>query len=481
MPRDAPGSLTGAIAAWARRDPARLAFIDRDAGVTYATLAYRVDALAGWLARQGVAAGDMAGVTLRDDMAHITTALALLRLGCDQVALASHDPPALRAALAARLRVGVLVGDDAADALPGPAFLRFDPAAWEGDAPAVPAPRPGRLILTSSGTTGRPKLVPLTEDDIAAQMARRADDGRVFYRSITVEHNNARKYHLGLLSLGATTVLAHCATLPGLAEACARFGIDRVTLPPERAAALAEVQAPAGAHPWPARTSLAVFGAAVAPALRRRLMAEVTPNLVVNYSTTEVGTITSAGPDDHAHHPEGVGRPLDGIALRIVDSEGRDLPPGETGLVRLRAPGMAQGYLDDPEAEARAFHDGWFQPGDRGRVEPDGTLVFVGRAAEMMMLGTINIFPAEIERAAGGFPGVAECAAFALRSPALGDIPALAVVETAPGAVDVPALTAACRARLGLRAPRRVVVVPALPRTATGKVQRALLAALAGG
>ena len=133
------------------------------------------------------------------------------------------------------------------------------------------------------------------------------------------------------------------------------------------------------------------------------------------------------------------------------------------------------------EADARAFHDGWFQPGDRGWIEPDGTLVFAGRDAEMMMLGTINIFPAEIERAAEGFPGVADCAAFALRSPSLGDIPALAVVETAPGALDAAALAAACRAKLGLRAPRRVVVVAALPRTASGKVQRDRLAALVEG
>jgi long-chain acyl-CoA synthetase len=98
----------------------------------------------------------------------------------------------------------------------------------------------------------------------------------------------------------------------------------------------------------------------------------------------------------------------------------------------------------------------------------------------MMMLGTINIFPAEIERAAEGFPGLADCAAFALRSPTLGDIPALAAVETAPGALDTAALLAACRARLGLRAPRRVVVVPALPRTATGKVQRDRLGGMAG-
>jgi len=481
MHGEGPGPLNQAIGAWARRDPARLAFIDRDTGVTYAALDRRSGALAAWLARHGAAAGQTVALTLRADMAHIIAALALMRLGCDQVALPSHDPPALRQAVAARLRVGLLVGDDAADALPGIAFLPFDPAAIEGEPPATPPPRMARLILSSSGTTGRPKLIPLSEADIVAQMARRTREGRVFYRSISVEHNNARKYHLGLLSLGATTVLAHCAALPDLAEACARFGIERVTLPPERAAALADVQARAGAHPWPAHTSLAVFGAAVAPALRRRLVAEVTPNLVVNYSTTEVGTMTLAGPDDHARHPEGVGRPLPGVELRVVDAAGQAVPPGQTGLVQTRAPGMTRGYLDDPEAQARAFHDGWFQPGDRGWIEPDGTLVFAGRDAEMMMLGTINIFPAEIERAAEGFPGVADCAAFALRSPALGDIPALAVVETAPGALDAAALAASCRARLGLRAPRRVVVVASLPRNASGKVQRDRLAALAEG
>jgi acyl-CoA synthetase (AMP-forming)/AMP-acid ligase II len=472
------GPLLAALAACAARDPGRAAFIDRGLPVSFAALDRRVAAAAGWLARQGLRPGDGVGVTLRQDMAHITAALALLRLGCDQVTLASHDPPAQRQALAQRLHLALLLGDAPADALPGLPFLRFDPQ----DAPApAPAARAGRIILASSGTTGRPKLVPLAEGDIAAQMARRAGEGRVFFRSITVEHNNAKKYHLGLLAQGATTMLANCAALPDLAQACARHGVERVTLPPERAAALAGLQARPGAHPWPEHASLAVFGAEVTPALRRRLLDGVTRNLVVNYSTTEVGTITLAGPADHDRHPHGVGRALEGVALRIVDEAGRDLPPGQTGLVRMRAAGMPAGYLDDPEATARAFHDGWFQPGDRGRIEPDGTLVFAGRDAEMMILGTINIFPAEIERAAEGFPGLADCAAFALRSATLGDIPALAAVEAAPGALDTAALLAACRARLGLRAPRRVVLVSALPRTATGKVQRDRLAAMAGG
>jgi acyl-CoA synthetase (AMP-forming)/AMP-acid ligase II len=99
----------------------------------------------------------------------------------------------------------------------------------------------------------------------------------------------------------------------------------------------------------------------------------------------------------------------------------------------------------------------------------------------MMILGTINIFPLEIERVAAGFPGVAECAAFAQRSATLGDIPALAVVAAGGATPDAAALLAHCRAQLGVRAPRRVIMLPALPRNAAGKVLRQDLAALAAG
>lgn len=112
-----------------------------------------------------------------------------------------------------------------------------------------------------------------------------------------------------------------------------------------------------------------------------------------------------------------------------------------------------------------------------GYFLPDGSLVHLGRADDMMNLGSIKIFPAEIEAVAQDFPGVSECAAFAVRAPAMGDIPILAVVA-APG-VDADALLAQCRGRLGLRAPRKVLVVPALPRNAQGKVLRRELAALA--
>jgi acyl-CoA synthetase (AMP-forming)/AMP-acid ligase II len=473
--------VAAGVAATARAAPGRVALIDRGCAVTYAALDRQVGRMAAWLLRQGLQPGEMAGVTLRGDVAHLVASLALMRLGCGQVTLASHEPALLRAETAARLGAVAVIGDMREDALPGLGLLLPGEAALDDRLDGVPLPavRSGEalVVLTSSGTTGRPKLIPLTEADIALQASGRRHEGAVQYRALSTEHNNGKKYRLAVLALGGTALLPGGIALPGLAEACTRFAVDCVTLPPQRASDLAELHAARRATaPWPARTAVAIVGSVVGPDLRRRVQAVLTPRLRVTYATTECGGATQAMPDDHARHPDGVGRALPGVAIAIVDDRGRALPAGETGLIRLRTPGMARRYLDDEAATARAFRDGWFQPGDMGRLEPDGTLVFAGRDAEMMILGTLNVFPAEIERAAEGFPGVMACAAFPLASAALGDIPAIAVVESAPGAVDLAGLVAHCRARLGLRAPRRAVVVAELPRNAGGKVLRDRLA-----
>lgn len=474
------GPVAGSVAAIARDDPGRTALIHRDEAISYARLDEAARRMAGWLLRQGVRPGEMVGLTLRDDLLHMTVALALLRMGCGQVALASHDTAAMRAETAARLGVRTILGDSDADSLPGLSLLTPEPA---GPAPDIrPETQAGEtlLVLTSSGTTGRPKLIPLTEADLAAQGDRRRHEGPVAYRSVSCEHNNGKKFRLLLLSTGGTALLPAGIGLEHLAEACARHAVDFVTLQPARGEALADLHAAGAASaPWPARTRLGLSGAAVTPGVRRKIMAALTPHLYVSYSTTECGGITQAGPGDHGDDPDSVGRPMPGVEVRIVDEAGAPLPPGALGRVRVRTPGMARGYLDDPEATARLFRDGWFQPGDMGRLLPDGRLVFAGRDSEMMVLGTINVFAAEIERAAEGFPGLAACAAFPIRSAAVGDIPALAAVETSPGALDTAALLARCRERLGVRAPRRVVVVSALPRNAVGKVQRDRLATLA--
>lgn len=471
----AGGGLLGRLRATAARHPERIAVLGPRTRLGFGELAGRVEGLAAHLARQGVAPGETVGLGIRDDVAHLLASLALLRLGCRQVTLASHEPLPMRAGLAARLGVAVLLADGPGAALPDRPHLVWDAEASAGG--AAPPAGEGVVVLTSSGTTGRPKLIGFGEAALLAQAGHRAGGGAVMHRPVGIEHNNGKRFALSVLANGHAWLLPGASQAGGVAEACRRFGVDLLAIAPHQAEALLAAEAPGA---WPARTQIDLTGAPPGERLVERLQARLTRDVHLRYGTTEVGTIARASPEDHAADPGGAGRLLPGVAVRVADEGGRTLPPGEIGVLHLRGPGTAAGYLDDAEASASAFRDGWFVPGDMGRVDAQGRLTVAGRADEMMMLGSLNVFPAEIEAVAARFPGMGECAAFALRSGALGDIPMLAAVPAAGAGLDGAALLAHCRAHLGLRAPRRVVVLERLPRNAAGKVLRRDLAALAG-
>ncbi len=477
MMRGTTTPILSAIEAVAAQAPDRPALIHRSGVLGYGALVRQVRALAAQFAAAGLRAGDAVGITQRDDVANILCALALIRLGCRQVALPARDPLPLREDVARRLGLRAVVGDEPADAL-GATLIRadIDAARAAPDRPAPPPPGTAELVVGTSGTTGRPKLMAADEAMLVDRAPILAAHGTVFLHALGFDGNHGKRLTLrGLLS-GGTEVLAEGATPEEFAGLARRFGIQRMHLQPQAAAALLADRGRAGA--FPPGLNLFTTGARIPQALRLDLQAALGVGVHVQYGTTEVGMVSLAGPADHAGHPDAVGRVFAGIDVATVDGDGRARPTGEEGLLRFRSSGAVRGYLDDPAADARHFPDGWFQPGDVGRVGPDGELRIVGRQDDMMTLGVIKIFPAEIEAVAEGFPGLRDCAAFALPSGSLGEIPMLACV--AGEGFDAAALLALCRARLGLRAPRKAVILPVLPRNAAGKVLRRDLPRLAG-
>jgi fatty-acyl-CoA synthase len=196
------------------------------------------------------------------------------------------------------------------------------------------------------------------------------------------------------------------------------------------------------------------------------------------YGLTEAGVIThTLPPEQHEARLGSVGRPHALVDVRIVDPEGKEVPPGEVGEVVMKGPTVMLGYWDMPEKTAEAIRDGWLHSGDLGRVDPDGFLYLMGRAKDMIISGGENIYPAEIERVLREHPAIADVAVVGIPDPEWSES-VLAVVVPAPGA----ALTEAdvidfVRGRLaGFKKPRHVQFVEALPATsATGKVQKAEL------
>jgi acyl-coenzyme A synthetase/AMP-(fatty) acid ligase len=184
-----------------------------------------------------------------------------------------------------------------------------------------------------------------------------------------------------------------------------------------------------------------------------------------------------AGPGEHAEE-DCTGRPLSGVVVEIVDPSQGQCRRGERGEIRLKAPGMANGYLDNLEQTQKRFRDGWFYPGDVGSLAEDGTLFVHGRTDDMMILNGVNIFPAELERALESHPAVKAAAALPISSAVHGQIPVAAVELAVPGSISARELQLFANEHLGLRAPRRILIVPELPRTGQGKLLKRELAKL---
>ena len=183
------------------------------------------------------------------------------------------------------------------------------------------------------------------------------------------------------------------------------------------------------------------------------------------YGATETGPVTLVlRPEEAMVHAGSVGKPALGVQVRLVDGE-----------VQVRAPNLARGYHRRPHDDA--FAEGWFRSGDLARVDADGYYEIVGRARELIISGGENIHPAEIENIALVDAAVAEAAVVGLPDAQWGEVAVLAVVARAGCAIDIDRLQAAFDATLArFKHPRRIVVLPALPKTALGKVRKADLA-----
>jgi acyl-coenzyme A synthetase/AMP-(fatty) acid ligase len=399
--------------------------------------------------------------------------LGAMHAGLGQIVLPTHDPPEARERLAKRLRVAAIVAERTVDGLGFSTLIPdFAPASPKRDVGAFDdnAREEENFYLSSSGTTGRAKIVPFGQAQLLAQAtdAQLVKRREVLYRPASIEFNNSRRHRLYCLATGGINLLMRPERL-GVIEICHRFGATLLELSAAQASTLL---GDAGGKRLPDTTELQIRGSPVGAGLRRRIAEQLTGHMVVGYGATEFGSIATTAPGQMMT-PNLLGTIHPGVDLEIVDETGRVVPTGRSGNVRIRSSGMAKHYYDDAEATLRAFRDGWFYPGDTAHFAETGELCFDGRGDDMMILASINIFPSEIEAAAEILQGVTECAAFSIRSGEFGDVPMLAVVSD--GTTTPEALLASMRRTLGVRAPRRVIFVDALPRNAEGKIQRAEL------
>ncbi|GAA3434170.1 class I adenylate-forming enzyme family protein [Kutzneria kofuensis] len=338
------------------------------------------------------------------------------------------------------------------------------------------------LLLYTSGSTGRPKGIVCPHASVA--FAVRAIGERLGYRPDDVVWNRLPMcFDYGLYQLFLCALAgAELVTPPGVMSAAElvalrEAGASVLPIVPTAGDLLARL-AVRDRRPTNVRLVTNTGAALTGPLAERVRLAFPDVAVVCMYGMTECKRITIADPDEDLAHPATVGRPLPGTRVLVVDAEGRNQPPGAPGEIVAVGPHVMAGYWNSPQETARRFRPApdTGEPavftGDRGYLDPDGRLYFLGRDDDVFKHRGWRMSTLELETALLDIPDVR--AAAALPPDAAGTLTVWAVTS-----LPADHVRDALAERLGAaRAPDRCVVLPELPQTPNGKVDRAALRAL---
>ena len=503
--------LSDLLRDYATRFPDKVAFQDRRQAVNYAELELRTRRLGGHLADLGLQPGDRALIHLGNGVEIVESYLAVTRANGVAVPFNPHSSDAELAYAADDSGARLIITDpghldQARTFLTGRPYLRV---VVTGDAPA-PGPGNGPLVsyddlvgcdpaqparddqglddaafmLYTSGTTGKPKGVVSTQRaclwSVAAcysPVVGLCAEDKVLW-PLPLHHSLA---HI-LCVIGVTATGASARLLDGfsaeevlsaLDEGTYTFMAGVPTMYHHLVAATRSRRALPGAN---ALTRCLTAGSKCPDSLRAEFETVFGIPLLDGYGSTETcGMITMNWPHG-TRVPGSCGLPVPGLTVRLVDPDtAEDVPQGAEGEVWVRGPNLMLGYHNQPEATAQAMPGGWYRTGDLARHDALGYLTITGRVKELIIRGSENIHPGEVEQVLLQVPGVLDAAVVGTPHEVLGEVPVAFVVPAKDG-FDPVRLYDACREQLSaFKVPEAIYEIDRIPRTSSGKITRHVL------
>ena len=473
----------GIIARILEQPADRIAVRAGEAAVSFARLMADVEAAAARFRADGIGVGKTVGIRAGPadnghSYANWVAHLAVMKVGAAHVSMT--DAASIRASMQAG-RVDAVIGHFESLIEVPPSVRRIE---FHTD-PAAPAPVVDggandeasaiRLNLTS-GTTGRPKFIAWDAGLIERRVDQVSDSSLVhadtqLFPLLHLRTTAGFRYPLAVWAAGG------CVLLPQASK-----GIDRdrealapstliICSPPQLKERLAATK---GDWPGRAERTILILGGRLPAAMRAAVLERAAASLLISYGATETGSIAIGEHDIVERHPGAVGFLRPGVAVEIVGPKGEAVLSGQPGLVRTRSDLMVSSYEQGSgESGTGHFRDGWFYPGDVGRLYEDGLLAIDGRAGDTLNLGGWKVSANDLEAKVAEIPGIKDVCAVTMQLPE-GDILTFGIV--CDNDIDLPALRTRIHAMLSKSRRFHVIRLPSIPRNAMGKIPRALIA-----
>lgn len=489
-------NLAVVFARSAEQNASKAALFWGESEYSYSQLHRQSVALARLLQEQhGVKPGDRIGIWLKNCPEFVPALFGIFNAGATAVPINNFLKPDEVGYILRDAGIGVLITDAAlAEAapqltghVPGLRLLKAEelPAAEQADG-FVPPERTERdlaVIIYTSGTTGRPKGAMLSHGNLMhnVESCRQVLQAVSFDRfAVLLPMFHSFMLTVGLLlplSVGGSIVLVRSLHPPKnvLLEILQR---QATILPaiPQFFRALAGAPIPPN---LPLR--LCISGAAPLPIEVLKEFNQKFPiPLLEGYGLSEASPVVSMNPIGGPWKAGSIGIAIPNVEISVQDEAGQELPDGQIGEICVRGGNVMQGYWNQPEETAKALRNGWLLTGDVGYRDSDGYFYITDRKKDMLLVNGINVYPREIEEVMYQFAGVKEAAVVGIPDSRKGEQPIAFAAANEGVALDEKALLQFVRGKLAdYKVPRRVVIVPNLPRNATGKILKTTLREMA--
>jgi acyl-CoA synthetase (AMP-forming)/AMP-acid ligase II len=471
----------------ARRHPSLEAVWYEGKSWTFAAFNDSTSQLAGGLiGKLGLAPGDRVGILDKNSAAYFELFFALDKAGVIAAPinwrLTPHEIKLIIDDIKPKI---VVTGPEfkAHAAASGVPTMTFDELPRGGEDPRRDVDGAVTAQFCTSGTTGLPKGAMLTGWNLLNVGSCGALEGQEMRQGgralvcLPLFHIGGTIWAIWAMQTGSTVVIVREPVPDVLLKTMVEQRVESALLVPTLMLLMTELPQSRTAD-FSALRLISYGTAPISPDLLRRSIEIFKCRFMQVYGLTETtGPFTALSHEEHVgERLLSCGRPMLGGRVRIVDSEGQELPPGEIGEILYQGENLMVGYWGREEATKQAIRDGWFHTGDAGYVDEEGYLFLKDRLKDMIISGGENVYPAEIEAVLMGHPEILECAVIGVPDPKWGETVKAVVVRRQSATLSEPALIAWSRDKLaGFKRPSSVDFADALPRNASGKLLKRAL------